>query len=58
MFTILSTISIHTCYKYVTEHECLQQAMETEFQALAEHHTWDTVYLPPNVKFNQFYAVL
>ena len=32
------------------EHECWQNAMESELQARDENHTWDIVSCPPNVK--------
>ena len=50
MSTTLSPISILTCYKQVTAQKCWQQAMKTEFQALAENHTGDIVSLPPIIK--------
>jgi hypothetical protein len=50
MSTTLSSISIPTCYKQAIEHECWQQAMEAELQALEANHTWDIVSCPPHVK--------
>lgn len=50
MSTILSSLSIPIYYKQAMEHECWQQAMEAELQALKENHTWDIVSYPPNVK--------
>jgi hypothetical protein len=36
MSTTLSSISIPTCYKQAIGHECWQQAMEAELQALSQ----------------------
>ncbi|RVW81941.1 Retrovirus-related Pol polyprotein from transposon TNT 1-94 [Vitis vinifera] len=46
----LSSISIPSCYKQAMEHECWQNAMQAELQALEENHTWDIVPCPPTVK--------
>jgi hypothetical protein len=50
MSTTLSSISIPTCYKQAIGHECWQQAMEAELQALEPNHTWDIISCPPHVK--------
>ena len=46
----LSTIYIPSCYKQAMEHECWQNAMQAELQALEENCTWDIVPCPPTVK--------
>ncbi|RVW98450.1 Retrovirus-related Pol polyprotein from transposon RE1 [Vitis vinifera] len=50
LIATLSTISIPSCYKQAMEHECWQNAMQAELQALEENHTWDIVPCPPIVK--------
>ncbi|KAJ6944960.1 hypothetical protein NC651_000098 [Populus alba x Populus x berolinensis] len=50
MSTTLSSISIPSCYKQAREHECWQQAMKAELQALEANHTWDIISCPLYVK--------
>jgi len=50
MSNALSSIFIPTCYKQAIKHECWQQAMEAELQALKANHIWDIVSCPPPVK--------
>lgn len=46
----LSSVSIPSSYKQAMEHECWQNAVETELLALEENQTWDVVPCPPSVK--------
>lgn len=50
MSTTLSSISIPTCYKQASAHECWKQAMEAELNALTANHTWDIISCPSHVK--------
>ena len=48
--TTVSSISIPSSYLQVVQHDCWNQAMKEELDALAPNHTWDIVECPSTVK--------
>eukprot|EP00268_Persea_americana_P030267 TRINITY_DN29317_c1_g1_i1.p1 TRINITY_DN29317_c1_g1~~TRINITY_DN29317_c1_g1_i1.p1 ORF type:complete len:182 (-),score=14.95 TRINITY_DN29317_c1_g1_i1:1275-1820(-) len=50
LMATLSTTYIPHSYSQVVQHECWKQAMQNEFDALAQNHTWDIVQCPASVK--------
>eukprot|EP00268_Persea_americana_P067868 TRINITY_DN9389_c0_g1_i14.p1 TRINITY_DN9389_c0_g1~~TRINITY_DN9389_c0_g1_i14.p1 ORF type:complete len:382 (-),score=56.41 TRINITY_DN9389_c0_g1_i14:482-1627(-) len=46
----MSSTSIPNSYSQAVQHECWNDAMQDELDALAQNHTWDVVQCPPSVK--------